>query len=275
MIPNPKSYDCVGSAAGNQSRMHPTPHKGRALRRLRAGCGALAVSLSLLAGCGAVEEDDGAWEHEAASPDVAQQAAAGGERPVPAPQGVVIDDIKVAGSGCPDAASWDKWISSDKKVFSLAFFKYNLESPANVGPLQSSLFCDVTFRIKMPKGYAYRVTSITFAGRGDLPLGVPGKLDTKYQFVGTQAIPTATSHNISALGNAGWTTTQKLVTTPLGPSDCDVARDVVLNTRLTLTKRAQSSAGKVKLSSTSGEIEPTSAVPGIQLDLLYYRCPQS
>lgn len=142
---------------------------------------------------------------------------------------VTVEDILYTGNGCP-ADSALVVISPDAQKMYVLFDAFQVTSGVQIGALSAEKTCNVSIKIKTPKGLSAAIVGIDYAGFSHLSFGTVAQVKSQHWL--NQDLIAESQHTL--YGN----TTGKFayVTAPLGPSllwsPCTNSLNVKSTTRL-------------------------------------------
>ncbi len=174
--------------------------------------------------------------------------------PAPAGDGVMIEKVKVNGTGCrPDTVAVA--LSADRTAFTVIYSDYLAQAGAGGKTKDQRRTCGITVRLGVPQTMAYAITAVDHRGFAHLEAGASASLSARYHFTGAGA-PASTVHTFAAGLDDSWQVTEPAgspaMFSPCGGSKVDI--DTELRAQ---ADRADAATSYIAMDSTDGAVGGT------------------
>ncbi len=150
--------------------------------------------------------------------------------PPPAQPGVVIDVVKVNGSGCRKQTVAVA-LSPDGQAFTVTYSEYLARVGVGAKPNDYRKDCKITVRVDIPTGMTYAIEQVDYRGFGMLEPGATGTQRASYQFQ-TQPRPMPHDHDFRGPFDDIWHTTDLTDPADRSWSPCGKSRKLNIDTEL-------------------------------------------
>lgn len=240
--------------------------------RLRLRVAAFAVlAVASATGCSKSDDDDGSPPTTVATPPVAPAPAPTSDGTTPtsaAPgtpsnrsgnsdgnasdggEGTYFAEVTANGTGCPPK-SWEKEISRDQRSFTITFSAY--DAKVDDATSVSIKDCILMLKIKSRKPVAYAVQQFSIEGYGQLEEGVSAKLMAGYYFQGNPTNKPTEVKELVGPSDKEYSFVQNVPLPEQVWSQCGLARDLNVETRVRLLRTAPSKKGHVNVAQAKGK----------------------
>lgn len=178
--------------------------------------------------------------------------------PVAAPGKVVIDVVKVNGSGCRKPTT-QVAVSPDGEAFTVTYSEYLAQVGVGAKPNDYRKDCRITLRLDIPAGLTYAIQEVDYRGFGLLEPGASGVQSASYQFQ-TQPKPEPASHTFRGPFNDGWLNADVTDPADRSWSPCGKSRKLTIDTELRVsagTSDPKTTTSMLGMDSTDGSIKTT------------------
>lgn len=226
--------------------------------------GSMFLAVAAVTALSACADDAGSAEREARidEADVSEPAALqqSGSVPLKDPAGVTFGSVQAAGGGCPKG-TWDADISSDGKVFTMTFSKFELTSSPKT-PSNITTDCTIVLTLNTPSGISYAVADLTYQGYAFLTEGMTAIQRSYYAYgglggsvsVGGSTIP-LTEHTLTGPFDKSYQFVDNVATSNLNWSECGRQRNLQVRTNLQIRNPNRTGDGYISLSDLNGSLE--------------------
>jgi hypothetical protein len=175
--------------------------------------------------------------------------AAQGKPPKPTDR-VVIDTVKVQGSGCKKTATVA--MSSDNSAFTVTYSAYGVQVGPDAGQRDDAKDCRLTLKMDVPKGYTYAIEGVIHRGYANLAKGATVKYVAGYHFNGGGGTFESTKP-LAGPFEDDWQVTD---TRTSGFEPCGKKRHFIIDTELTIdgTHSAATDSSYATMDSADGSL---------------------
>jgi hypothetical protein len=163
---------------------------------------------------------------------------------------VVIDTVKVQGSGCKKTATVA--MSADNSAFTVTYSAYDVQVGPDAGKRGDAKDCRLTLKMDVPKGYTYAIEGVIHRGYAHLEKGATVKYVAGYHFNGGGDTYESTKPLAGPLDD-NWQVTDIRTS---GFEPCGKKRHFIIDTQLTIdgTKSAKTDSSYATLDSADGSL---------------------
>jgi hypothetical protein len=157
-------------------------------------------------------------------------ASAPAPAPPPPPGTVLIEVVKVNGTGCrPRTAS--AAVSPDNTAFTVAYSTYTAQVGVGARPADYRKDCRLRLKLDVPRGVTYAVGQADYRGFAQLERGATGLETANYHFQGSAETPPVT-HSFTGPFDDDWHTTDRPDDGDLVYAPCGRTRHLDIYTEL-------------------------------------------
>jgi hypothetical protein len=185
---------------------------------------------------------------------------------VPPPGQVVIEVVKMNGSGCR-ANSAVAAISLDREAFTVTYSEYWAQVGGGAKPKEAVKNCNLDVRVDVPPGYSYAVESAEYRGFGQLESGARGIQKANYYFPGPK--PADRSHAFAGPYGGYWESIDTVASADLRWAPCGKSHKLQIDTELQVdggTSNPATTLNVMAMDSTDGVLSAST------YDLTWKRC---
>ena len=150
--------------------------------------------------------------------------------------GFTIDGSGVIanGSGCPQGTV-QSLVSPDQTALTIAFSQYTAAAGPSFNGADRRKACTTTVPIRIPAGYTWGITTVTYRGYADLQEGTKAYQGAKYYFQGGGSGDL--NSEVTPDGGGNWEITDKAATMAWAP--CNTQSNLVVTSSLRVAPNGQ------------------------------------
>ncbi|GAA4232415.1 DUF4360 domain-containing protein [Actinomadura meridiana] len=173
------------------------------------------------------------------------------------PDGVSMEIASVNGSGCP-IGSAAAALSPSNDSFTVTYSRYLAQAGGGSTPTDDRKNCQISFKVHVPSGYRYAVSSVDYRGYASLQSGANASQLASYYFQGDSRTREY-SHPISGPYDDDWQHVDATDASQLVWSPCYEQRNLNINTELRVDQGSSdpSEVNFIGMDSTDGNLVTT------------------
>jgi len=173
--------------------------------------------------------------------------------PPPPPGQVVVDVVKVNGSGCRHNTVAVA-IAPDRTAFTVTYSEYLARVGPGTKPNDARKTCNLDVRLDIPQGYSYAIKQADYRGFGQLERGASAVQSASYYFPGGSK-KADIERSFTGPFDDNWQTTDRLDDRDLDWAPCGRSRKLNIDTELLVSAHTSTAAGLMAMDSTDGSIQ--------------------